>query len=246
MTRPIAVLALSVALLLVAPSQVWGDPGAPAPTDAAPRVRSIAKPDITMKLIPFGAQRKAETAAYAKRHYGLDTWHLNDPKVIVEHYTDSTTFDSAYNTFLSDTKHLGELPGVCAHFIVDTDGTIYEVVKPGIICRHTIGLNWTAIGIEHVGTSDRQVMSDARQMKASLHLTVWLMQTYGISIGNVIGHSESLTSPLYKERVPSYQCQTHSDWSHKHMTVYRLRVKRIADRTGVATGSGYRTVDNGC
>ena len=33
-------------------------------TAAAPR------PDIVMKLIPFGAKRRAETAAYAQRHYG--------------------------------------------------------------------------------------------------------------------------------------------------------------------------------
>ena len=89
-------------------------------------------------------------------------------------------------------------------------------------------------------------MGDKRQMTASLRLTVWLMQTYGISIGNVIGHSESLTSPLYTEKVKSYRCQTHSDWSHRHMTLYRRKAKRIATRRGVATGSAYRTVDNGC
>lgn len=199
-----------------------------------------------MKLIPFGPKRKRETRAYAKRHYGIDSWHLNDPKIIVEHYTGSNTFDSAYKTFASDSKHLGELPGVCAHFIIDKDGTIYEVVDPGTICRHTIGLNWTAIGIEHVGTSDQQVMGNAREMNASLRLTVWLMQTYGISIGNVIGHSESLTSPFYTEHVASYRCQTHSDWSHKHMTAYRRRAKRIARRRDVATGSAYEAVDNGC
>ena len=31
-------------------------------------------------------------AAYAQRHYGLDTWRLVDPRVIVEHYTANESF----------------------------------------------------------------------------------------------------------------------------------------------------------
>ena len=48
---------------------------------------------------------------------------------------------------------LHELPGTCAHFIVDKDGTIYQLVALTIMCRHTVGLNWTAFGIEQVGLS---------------------------------------------------------------------------------------------
>ena len=58
---------------------------APQKTGAVPR------PDIVLKLIPFGAKRRAETAAYAKRHYGTSTWRLDHPHVIVEHYTASST-----------------------------------------------------------------------------------------------------------------------------------------------------------
>jgi hypothetical protein len=28
------------------------------------------------------------------------------------------------------------------------------------MCRHAVGLNWSAIGIEHVGNSDQEVLSD--------------------------------------------------------------------------------------
>ena len=47
-----------------------------------------------------------------------------DPKVIVEHYTATTSFSSAWNTFASNAPdpELGELPGTCAHFVVDTTG----------------------------------------------------------------------------------------------------------------------------
>ena len=35
--------------------------------------------------------RKSETAAYAREHYGIDSWRLVRPRVIVEHFTASTT-----------------------------------------------------------------------------------------------------------------------------------------------------------
>src|ERR1700751_5841985 len=83
------------------------------------------KPHIVWKPIPYGPQRKAEMAAYAEKHYGIHSWPLH-PKVIAEHYTGSNSFSSAWNEFASNTPDpaLGELPGPCAHFIVDRDGTI--------------------------------------------------------------------------------------------------------------------------
>ena len=67
------------------------------------------------------------------------------------------------------------------------------------MCRHTVGLNYTAIGIEHVGTSDAEILGDPAQLAASLRLTLWLMRRYHIPLGDVIGHNESLTSPYHKE-----------------------------------------------
>ena len=203
-----------------------------------------ARPAIVQKPIPFGAARRAETARYAERHYGLSTWRLAHPRVIVEHYTATTTFSSAWNTFASDAPdpELHELPGTCAHFVVDRDGTIYQLVPLTTMCRHTVGLNWTAIGIEHVGTSDAGILSNPRQLAASLRLTLWLMQRYGISLPNVIGHSESLTSPYHRERYPAWRCQTHGDWSHADMTTYRSRLAALARRehVKVATSGGPR------
>ena len=50
--------------------------------------------------------------------------------------------------------------------MIDTDGTIYQLVRTDTICRHTVGLNWTAIGIEHVGTSATpRSWHDRRQMR---------------------------------------------------------------------------------
>ncbi len=123
--------------------------------------------------------------------------------MIVEHYTVTSTFQQTFNTFAPDTPdaELGELPGTCAHFVIDKDGTIYQLVPRSIMCRHTVGLNYTSIGIEHVGSSDSQVLDNAKQMAASLRLTRWLRCRYSIDVKNVIGHAESLSSPYHKERV---------------------------------------------
>ncbi len=189
----------------------------PAPPPPAPR------PAIGADRIPFGPRREAETRRYAIRHYGLDRYTLRAPRVIVEHVTVTTTYRAAWNTFASDVAdpELHELPGTCAHFVIDPAGRIHQLVSLRIMCRHTVGLNWTAIGIEHVGLSDAQVMGDAPQRRASVRLTRWLQGRYGIATRNVIGHAESLSSPYHHERVARLRRQTHGDMRHATMVRYR-------------------------
>ncbi len=184
---------------------------------------AVPQPPVVQKPIPFPAHRKREMAAYAKRHYGLDTYRLRDPHVIVEHYTVTSTFSQTFNTFAPDypDSELHELPNTCSHYVIDKDGTIYQLVPRSIMCRHTVGLNYTAIGIEHVGNSDADILNNPRQLDASLKLTRWLRCHYRIDVKNVIGHSESLSSPYHKENVASLRTQTHGDWTHTDMQRYR-------------------------
>jgi hypothetical protein len=181
------------------------------------------RPPIRWSLIPFGADRRRQMRAYARRHYGISTHRLIEPKVIVEHFTASDTYSSAWNTFASNARdpELGELPGVCAHFIVDKDGTIHQLVSLKRMCRHTIGLNHVAIGIEHVGQSDGEIMGRRAQLDTSLRLTRWLQERYGIRRRDVIGHAESLSSPHHSERVPSLRNRTHGDFAPATMRRYR-------------------------
>jgi beta-N-acetylhexosaminidase len=185
----------------------------------------LAALHIVWKPIPFPPVRKAETARYAKAHYGIDSWVLH-PKVIVEHFTANESFSATWNTFAANSPdpELGQLPGTCAHFVVDKDGTIYQLVPLTVMCRHTVGLNYVAIGIEHVGTSDAEILHDAKQLRASLALTRYLMKRFHIAIRNVIGHNESLSSPFHKELYGPWAHQTHGDWSRADMNVYRAKL----------------------
>jgi beta-N-acetylhexosaminidase len=186
------------------------------------------RPHIIWKPIPYGPQRKAEMAAYAEKHYGIHSWRLR-PKVIVEHYTASNSFSSAWNTFAADTPdpELGEFPGTCAHFVVDRSGRIYQLVPLNVMCRHTVGLNYIAIGIEHVGTSDAEILHDRAQLSSSLELTAWLAGRFNIRIRNVIGHNESLSSPYHRELYKPWAHQTHADWNRADMEIYRAKLRAL-------------------
>jgi N-acetylmuramoyl-L-alanine amidase len=193
-------------------------PAAPAPAAVPP-----PEPSIVQRPIPFGTKRRQEMAAYAVRHYGRDTYRLISPHVIVEHYTETPTFSATYNTFAPDVPdtELHELPGTCAHFVIDRDGTIHQLVPLRLMCRHTVGLNWTAIGIEHVGLSDADVMGRRAELRASLRLTRRLQARFHIRTRDVIGHSESLSSPYHRERVRALRTQTHADMARATMRRYR-------------------------
>jgi beta-N-acetylhexosaminidase len=186
-------------------------------------------PPIVSDPIPFPAHRRVEMRAYAKRHYGIDTWRLRAPKVIVEHVAVAGTVRAVFNAFAPDVPdpELHELPGTCAHFVVGADGTIAQLVSLRTMCRHTVGLNYTAIGIEHVGFRDGDILSRPRQLRASLRLTRWLRCRFGIPLRDVIGHNESLSSPYHRERVPRLRSQTHGDWVRADMRVYRRRLRAL-------------------
>jgi N-acetylmuramoyl-L-alanine amidase len=214
--------AVAAALLLPGIGHI-GEP--PARLSTAQQLR----PHIVRRSIPFGPKRKRQMAGYSERHYGERTWRLRHPRVIVEHWAEAATAASVYNTFAPDhpDPELHELPNVCSHFVISGSGRIYQLVPTRVRCRHTVGLNWTAIGIEHTGFSDAEVLGNRREMHASLALTHYLRCRFQIKLRNVIGHAESLSSPYHRERVASLRRQTHGDWRHASMQAYRRRLRNL-------------------
>lgn len=201
-------------------------------TAASARAQLLGPPPIVKSYIPFPRRRKDEMRAYALEHYGIDDYHLTDPHLVIWHFTETSGYQSVYNTFADDVPDVEfhELPQVCAHFVIDTDGTIHQLVPLGIMCRHVVGLNYTAFGIENVGTSDQQVLDDPAQLHAALALTRWLRCRFGIPVHDVIGHNESLQSPYYRELVPAFRGQTHDDFKRADMNIVRADVARLACR----------------
>jgi N-acetyl-anhydromuramyl-L-alanine amidase AmpD len=192
---------------------------------------AAAKPAIHDDPIAYGAHRRAEMAAYSKRHYGDREWRLEDPKVIVLHFTATDSYSATWNTFNSNAPNMGESPGVCAHYVIEQDGTIDELVPPRIRCRHTIGLNYTAIGVEIVQTTgrgshwaDQQILARGPQIRGALRLVRWLQDRYRIPTGEVIGHSMANDDPYFKDN--EGWVNDHTDWLKRDVKEFRKRLRR--------------------
>lgn len=188
-----------------------------------------SQPAIHQWRIPFPQKRRNDTAAYARRHYGIDSYELQAPRVIVEHIAVAPSATAIRNTFAPNRPDpsYGEYPNVCAHFAIGRDGRIHQLVSLRLMCRHTVGLNQTAIGIEHAGYRDGDLLGNARQLRASLRLTAWLRCRYGIRLRDVIGHNESLSSPYHRERVARMRDDTHGDMTATSMRRYRGKLREI-------------------
>ena len=214
---------MGVTSALVAIALALPGVGAALPAQQA----AAAQPRIVKSWIPYGPIRKRQMAAYALRHYGKRT-NVLKPRVLVEHWTQSNDYASAYNLFAVDKPdaELGELPGTCAHFIVDTNGTIHQLVPLRLMCRHAVGLNDRAIGVENVGMSDSQVMGNHRQITATVRLARWLRCTYKIQVRDIIGHNENTRSRFHHERVRWLRRQTHNDMKRSTMNRFRKIVAR--------------------
>jgi N-acetylmuramoyl-L-alanine amidase-like protein len=214
-----------------APAPAGGAEGTTTPAAEEPEGESAAevvpRPPIVQWRIPFGDKRRREMAAYSLRHYGESEWRLIDPQVVVEHWTQTSSVRATRDIFVPDKAdaELHERPGTCSHFVIARSGTIYQLVDLGTRCRHAFAMNWTAIGIEHVGYSDADVMDNPRQLAASLALTRWLRCRYGIPVRNVIGHAETARSPYWRE-IRRKGRDTHDDMGPRAMSQYRSRLAR--------------------
>ena len=188
------------------------------------------EPSIRPDPISYGDDRKAEMAHYSRRHYGDGEWRLRNPKVIVLHFTATDSYSSVWSTFDSNAPNMGERPGVCAHYVIEQDGTIDQLVSPRIRCRHAIGLNHVAIGIEMVQSTgqgshwaDQQILNRRKQIGAALRLVRWLQARYDIPTGEVIGHSMANDDPHFKDL--EGWTNDHTDWLKRDVKEFRHRLR---------------------
>jgi hypothetical protein len=208
--------------------------GGPAGSDGWVDVDSTAVPPrMHDDFIPYGKSRKRQMARYSKRHYGTRTWHLRKRPVLVIHFTGGSGYRSAWNWFASNTPARGEVPGVCAHFIVGKNGVIHRLVRLGVRCRHAIGLNHRSIGIEMVQPAGEgshwaatQILNRRPQIRSALRLARYLRARFGIKMRNVIGHAMANNSPYFRD-LKGWR-NDHTDWLWRDVKKFRRRLRRIS------------------
>lgn len=167
--------------------------------------------EIIDKPIVFDSNRTALSLEYLRNRHGLNqSSPVIDPKIIVLHYTSGGTLNSNFNYFNSSeienartlNKKQSKL-NVSSHFLVDRDGKIYRLMDETLFARHTIGLNYCAIGIENIGSKKNPLTPE--QVQANIELVRYLSDKYEIEY--LIGHSEYgkfRNSKLWKETNPDY------------------------------------------
>jgi|GEM_PF-670615 len=201
--------------------------------EATATATPITRPPLIRRLVPFGAKRKRQTAAYGKRHYGSYSHRLR-PKTIILHYTAGGTWRTAWNYFAANRRdaEFGELPGPVTHFIIGKDGKIYHLLGTLYRGRHCVGLNHRAIGIEFVQDAgsgghwaSRQILNRKKQVEAGLKLVRWLQKKYHIKTTLVYGHAFASKHPMFKDL--SGWRNTHGDWPLKETKIFRERLKAL-------------------
>jgi len=89
--------------------------------------------------------------------------------LIVLHITQGSTAIGAIETFqTSVAPHR-----VSAHFVIDRDGTVYQLLDLAETAWHASAVNGRSIGIEHVAIANKLLATDA-QYQASAELVNWL------------------------------------------------------------------------
>ncbi len=185
---------------------------------------------VVQDPIPYGRRRRADMTAYARRHYGIGSAVLR-PRRIVLHYTVLSTYAATRRAFVANRPSRGERPGVCAHFVVAKRGTVYQLVPTNRMCRHTVGLNHVALGIEIVQEGGagpswavRQILRRRAQVGATVALVRRLQARFGIPTSSVIGHAMANDDPLFRDRLGWRN--DHHDWGERDVVRFRALLRR--------------------
>jgi len=202
------------------------------------RIKNLyTKISIVKKPIQFAKQRIQLTKKYIKTHYGLDVKNIViEPKSIVLHWTGLMRLSWCFNSMnkekiISDRAYIKRagLLNVSAHFLVGRDGTIYQLMPDNWMARHTIGLNYNAIGIENIGGARDKVEDLTQaQVEANARLIEYLKQKYP-TIEYLLGHLEYFDmekTPLWLEHNKRYRTYK-SDPGPKFMREVRAEVKEL-------------------
>lgn len=173
---------------------------------------SQAQPKIIQKPITWDTTREELSLDYMNSHYGIEKKHASiSPKMIVVHWTEIPTMEATYDTFYPSLlpssregiKSAGSL-NVSSQYLVDRDGSVYQLLPDTTFARHVIGLNHCAIGIENVADGKKYPLTEA-QFQANLELIKYLANKYDIEY--LIGHDQYkqfIGHELWLEKDPNY------------------------------------------
>lgn len=170
------------------------------------------EPVIISKPIFFDDRRRELSVQYLRNRHGLIQADATIvPRIVVVHWTDIPTIEESFAVFDPVELPLARRAigsasalNVSSQYLIDRDGTIYQLLPDTVFARHVIGLNYCAIGIENVGNDSDLPLTDA-QLESNIALIRLLHGKHDIEY--VIGHNEYsqfIGHPLWRETDPDY------------------------------------------
>jgi len=159
---------------------------------------------VVKKFLPYRDWQE-EYRDYFKRHYKNSNLRL-EPRMIILHYSRVPTFAKLWWTFFRGGKYFAGNQGkkfghLSTHFVIDRDGSIYQLMPLDRKARGTYGVNHVAVSIEIIGRNEKELLANKKQMKVAFALVKWLMRKFRIQSSGVRAHTEVARG---KELVPEY------------------------------------------
>lgn len=179
---------------------------------------------MVRQKLAFWPKRVAETRKWSQFMHGTAEFR---PRLIVEHFTGSSEQQPAINFWNSAPD------ATWVHFIIDPEGNITQLAPLNVLAKQAFGVSPWAIGVEHVGESDGEIMRNEQMMRASYLLTCWLQERLEIPLPSVIGHGEVPANPRFGftpagwEWIEETGYKFHSDFSHRTMDKFRQRLASV-------------------
>lgn len=227
----------TVATLVALSNAPSPTPTTPPPT-ATPRiVPTVEKPPI-IKRADWGALLPDHTALNESGYYDANTnpegWYVypdtlkNSYQTLVIHHS-GFYFHNAPTTLLEIQRNHREDRGwadIAYHFLVDTDGTIYEGRDIFARGAHVEGYNTGSVGVCLLGNFTIEAPSNA-QLSATYLLNNWLAQY--LQLTHLTGHNKF------------------NDWTQCPGTFLSTHIDDMATRAGLISGTeGYIPIECGC
>ena len=167
--------------------------------------KAISTVDIKVDTIPTLNATKLElTRQYCLENYGVASYKLDSPKIILVHFTVIPTLAETVEYFQKDSIESSRTNiskfsqmNVGIHYIVDKDGSIYKLVPDTVIARHAIGFNHVSIGIENIAKDASDLTAGQLESNARL---ISVLKERNPGLEYMVGHHEynDTTLPHYK------------------------------------------------
>lgn len=164
-------------------------------------MRNAAAPEVDerVRMLPLGYYEEADRERN-RRLYGYDSVYL-DPTMVVLHYTVVDDVEVVFDIFNRPSQlPVGNQTGVTSlisvHYMVDVDGTVYQLAREDRTTSGTYGVDHVAIAIELVAADEQALLERPMQLLSAFYLVDSILKRHDLPVWRVFSHQEVASGKL--------------------------------------------------